>query len=177
MTVAVSTVISMYDLATELLAVLVTAMTSTAAGTPNRDFVALGDPVFDTLCAQAIVNIPELGEGTTGSTTPAEATGMRHSRGRVNLVTMNAWALRCVSFQNGNVPVSDAQFDADALAGYEDGWAIWNYVTRLINAGELFSGPCGIVHFDGGIAVTPAGGLGGWRFACRVELGGYNPLP
>lgn len=174
-TVVISTVSSMYDLADEFLAAVVAAMTTTDTGAPDRSFVSLGEPVFDTLCAQAIVHIPGLSEGATGPGAPPEGLGLRHSRGRVNLVAMTAWAIRCVTIQDGQIPVTDAEFNADAKASYEDGWAIWNYVTRAINNDDLFAGPCGDVHFDGGVAVTPSGGLGGWRFMLRVELNGYDP--
>ena len=165
----------MYDLANDYLTAVVAAMETTDAGGPDRYAVVLGDPVFDTLCAQAFVSVPTLTEGNTGPNSPPEATGNRTLRGRLNLVGMTAWAVRCISVQNGNRAVTDEQFGADAKAGYEDGWAIWNYVTRAINVDTLFSGPCSVNHFDGGAAITPSGGLGGWRFTIRVELQGYDP--
>ena len=173
--VAVSTVTSMYDLAAEFLAAVVAAMATTDAGAPDRSYISLGEPVFDTLCAQAIVHVGGSTEGATGPSSPPEGLGLRHSRGRINLIAMTAWALRCVSIQDGQVPVTDAQFSADAKAGYEDGWAIWNYINRAIDSESLFGGACADVHMDGGLAITPSGGLGGWRFMIRAELSGYDP--
>ena len=48
MTVTVSTKSSMYDLAAELLAAVVAAMATTDGGTPDRNYVSLGAPAFDT---------------------------------------------------------------------------------------------------------------------------------
>ena len=174
-----STVTSMYDLAAQLLAVVEAAMATTEGGAPDRAFVSLGTPPWDTPCSYAIVQVDTLTEEATRDTTPAMQTGMRHLRGRVNLVGLTTWAIRCIQTQEQNAqnyaPPSDAQLSAEAKTGYEDGWVIWNYVNRAINAG-LFDGPCTAVHFDQGVPVTPEGGLGGWRFSCRVELGGYDPL-
>lgn len=179
MTVAPSTVTSMYDLATELLAAVIAAMTGTEGGSPDRSFVSLGDPPWDTLCSYAVVQIPTLNEGQTGPSGPPEVTGIRHSRGSVNLVSMSAWAMRCISSGQNDAQAyaapDDAQLSLEAKHAYEDGWAVWNYVKRAINAGTLFSGPCTIVHFDAGVAVNPSGGIGGWRFNTRVELNGYDP--
>jgi len=170
----------MYDLAVDLQSAVVGAMATTPAGAPDRSWVSLGEPAWDTSCAQAAIQVATLSEGGTNPGSPTEETGRRIGRGRVNLVGLVAWAVRCIqaSEQNSQVwqPPSDEQLSAEALAAYEDGWAIWNWITRANLEGTLFGGPCSIVHFDGGAPVTPAGGLGGWRFALRVELGGYNPL-
>ena len=180
MSVMPSTVSSMYDLAVDLRYAVAAAMATTPAGGPEREFISLGEPPWDTGCAQAVVQIPTLSEGSTNPTSPAEETGRRVGRGRVNLVGLVAWAVRCIEASEGNSqvwsPPSDDQLSREARAAYEDGWAIWNWITRANLAGELFGGPCSIVHFDGGAPAQPAGGLGGWRFALRVELGGYDPL-
>ena len=179
MTVAVSTVTSMYDLADSLLNAVAAAMATTDGGAPDRQFVALGAPVWDTMCSQACVQMPSLTEAATRDNSPALQPADRHSRGSVNLIGMTAYAIRCIESSQDNsqnyMPPDDAQLSREAKIGYEDGWAIWNYVKRSINNGTLFGGPCGFVYFDGGVPVTPAGGLGGFQFTCRVELGGYDP--
>ena len=182
MTVAVSTVSSMYDIAVDLLGAVEAAMASTPAGAPDETYVTLGDPAWAAQCSQAVVQIPLLSEGGTNPTSPPEVTGMRHSRGRLNLVSMLAYAMRCAPVTDGNdqyLPPYQAPgaatLSAIAKAGYEDGWAIWNWVNRAVLNGTLFDGPCSIVHFDGGTPYTPEAGLGGWRFAVKVELGGYDP--
>lgn len=180
MTVTVSTVSSMADLAAELLEAVVAAMTETAAGAPDRSFVSLGAPAWETGCAQACVQVLTLTEEGTRDLSPAMQPGLRHARGRVNLVGMVAYAVRCITVSEDNQqvyePPSDATLTEEAKAAYEDGWAIWNYVTEAIRLNLLFDGPCGDVHFDLGTPVTPQGGLGGWQFTCRAELGGYRPL-
>lgn len=169
----------MYDLAVDLLDAIAAAMATTPGGSPDRQYVSLGDPAWETSCSHAAVQILTLTEESTNPLSPAGETGRRDARGRVNLVGMVAYAIRCIQADQGNMQVyqaaSDAQLSAEAKQGYEDGWAIWNWITRAQRAGTLFGGECAIVHFDGGTPLTPAGGLGGWRFALRVELGGYDP--
>lgn len=180
MTVAISTVSSMYDLATEFLGAVTAAMATTEEGIDGlTSYVVLGEPALASDCDQAIVQVFGLGEGATGPSTPPEVTGIRHSRGRLNLVGMTAYALRCspITQTNGGVVQlpSFAALQQTAKIGYEDGWAIWNLVNRAINSESLFNGPCTVVHFDGGIPFTPQAGLGGWLFKIRVELNGYDP--
>lgn len=175
-----STVTSMFDLAGEFLSAVTAAMATTDAGAPDESYITLGDPAWDTLCGQAVVMIPQLGEGATNPSSPPEQTGMRHTRGRINLVSMVAYAVRCaVSVDSQNLPPFQAPstdtLTAIAKAGYEDGWAVWNYVNRAIDRHELFGGPCIDAHMEAGTPFTPEAGLGGWRFLVRVELGGYDP--
>jgi hypothetical protein len=179
-TVVPSTASSMYDLAVDFLNAVVSAMATTDEGIVGlTSYVTLGEPALASDCDQAIVQIAGLGEGATSPTTPPEVTGMRHSRGRLNLVGLAAYALRCSPITEGNsqVPMlpSFASLQQTAKIGYEDGWAIWNWITRAIDKGTLFDGPCSVVHFGGGIPFTPEAGLGGWLFRIRVELQGYDP--
>lgn len=177
-----STASSMYLLAIELADAVAAAMATTAAGAPDATYVTLGSPAFAAQCSQAVVGDVTLGEGNTNPTTPPESVGMRHKRGRVNKVGMIAYAMRCVPVTDGNdqylpqfTAPSPGTESAIALAAYEDGWAVWNYVNRAIREGLLFNGPCVIADMVGGVPYAPEAGLGGWRFACRVELDGYNP--
>lgn len=178
----IATVSSMYDLAVELRNAVAAAMATTTAGAPDEAYETLGEPAWLDGCSQAVVQIPLLTEEVTTPTSPPPVTGMRHERGRVNLISLLAYAMRCAPVTDGNnqfLPPfqapSAATLSAIAKAGYEDGWAVWNYVNRAVRHGTLFSGPCEIVHFDGGTPYTPEAGLGGWRFALRVELNGYDP--
>ena len=182
MTVVPSTVSSMWDLAVDLTNAVALAMATTPAGGPLETYQTLGAPAFLDGCAQACVEIPLLSEGVTNPLAPPESTGMRHQRGRLNLVSMVAYAIRCIEVTDGNNQMlppfqgpSAATMTAAAKAAYEDGWAIWNWVNHAIRNGMLFNGPCAVVHFDGGIPYAPEAGLGGWRFAVKVELDGYDP--
>lgn len=171
----------MYDLAVDFLAAVVAAMGTTEEGvTGLNSYVTLGEPALASDCDQAIVQVAGLGEGATNPSTPPEATGMRHSRGRLNLVGLTAYALRCSAITRGGGQVVElptfAELQQVAKIGYEDGWAIWNLVNRAIADESLFGGSCVVVHFDGGIPFEPQAGLGGWLFRIRVELGGYDPL-
>lgn len=172
----------MFDLAVDLLNAVVAAMATTEEGVVGlTSYVTLGEPALASDCDQAIVFVSGLGEGATSPTSPPEATGMRHSRGRLNLVALTAYALRCSPITTGNGQVvslpSFAELQETAKIGYEDGWAIWNLVNRAIDDESLFGGACTVVHFDGGIPFTPEAGLGGWKFQIRVELQGYDPSP
>lgn len=167
----------MYQIAEDFLNAIVDAMATTDAGTPDRSFVAPSQPVFETNCAQAAVQVLSLTEEGTRDTSPAMQPGLRHARGRVNLVGMVGYAIRCADISEGNQnvyqPLFDATLSGQAKAVYQDGWAIWNYVTAAIRANILFQGPCGDVHFDGGVPMTAQGGLVGWQFTVRAELAGY----
>lgn len=174
-----STVSSMYEITTALLDAIVAAMATTAAGAPDRSFISLGAPAFETDCAQAAVQVLTLTEEQTGPLSPSAQTGQRFKRGRMNLVGLVGYAMRCVEVSEGNLNVYASPFDATlsaaAKAGYDDGWAIWNWVRAGVADGTLFGGRCSVVHFDGGIPAAPQGGLGGWQFSLRVELPGYVP--
>lgn len=174
----VSTVSSMFDLATSFLDAIVAAMDSTEAGPPDRAFVAPGVPTFETECNQAAVYVPSLTEGSTSPTQPAEITGQRSRYGRLNEVGLTGYAIRCAQVSEAPSmysPLSDGTLDSQAKAVYEDGWAIWNWVNQLIRAGKLFEGVCGITHFDRGSPYATEGGLAGWMFQIRVVLNGYKP--
>ena len=179
-TIVESSVSSMFDLAEDLLTAVAEAMATTAAGAPVQSYVSLGAPAWETLCSKAVVQVLSLTEEQTRDTSPAMQPDLRHFRGRVNLIGMVAYAMRCVKVSGsgqGYTPVNPAVLTAEAKASYEDGWAVWNHVTRQINDGTLFpnGGPCYDAHFDAGVPYTPAGGLGGWQFTLRAELGGYTP--
>lgn len=179
MSVVVSDVNSMYEIAVDLRDAVVAAMGTTDAGAPDRAFVSPGPPAFETQCSQAAVQVLSLTEEQTRDLSPAMQPGRRHHRGRVNLVGMVAYTIRCAEVSEGNQdvyqPLSDATLDAQAQAVYQDGWAVWNHINRAIETHDLFGGICSDVHFDGGTPYGPEGGLIGWRFALRAELGGYLP--
>jgi hypothetical protein len=178
MTVTPSTVTSMYDLATAYLDAIVAAMDSTDTGPPDRAFVAPGQPTFETQCDQAAVWIPNLTEGATSPTQPSEITGQRSRYGRVNLVALTGYAIRCASVsENTQIyePLTDTTLNSQARAVYQDGWSVWNWITQLIRTQQLFGGTCGIQHFDRGSPYQTEGGLAGWQFQLRVQLDGYKP--
>ena len=174
-----STVTSLYDLATELLEAIVAAMATTEAGAPPMQYIALGAPAFGPeSCDQAVVGEIALSEGNTSPTQPSEITGQRFRYGRLNVANMTAYAMRCmfVSQQN-QVPYAGltvADLDAASSQGYQDMWAIWNYVNYAIRNGTLFGGTCSIVHFRAAPSYTPEAGLGGSKFTVGIQLDGYD---
>lgn len=182
MTIVLSDVGSLFQMAEDYRVAVADAMGTTDAGPPDRSWVSLGAPAWETQCSQAVVQIVTLNEESTRDLSPGMQTGLRHFRGAVNLVGLIGYAIRCITVTDNNMqgysPPTDAELSADAKAGYDDGWAVWNHVKRAINKGTLFpnGGPVLDAHFDLGMPVTPMGGLGGWQFSLRVELGGYVPM-
>ena len=146
MSVVVSTVTSLYDLAVDLLDAVVAAMATTDAGAPTRSYVSLGEPAFGPeACDQAAVQVQGLTEGQTSPSIPPEITGQRSRYGRINEATMVAYAVRCVPVSDGNnqiyAPLTVDELNGMAQQAYQDGWAIWNYVNYAIRNGTLSAAP------------------------------------
>ena len=170
MTVTLSTVSTLFDMAVDLLAVCDDALTSTEAGAPAMTYVSPGVPTFDYACDTLAVYVPSLTEESTSPLNPAPSSGWRHRRGRVNLAGFTVVSARCgVTSAN---PTAQ-QLTAAAKKNYEDGWAIWNVITQRIKDGTLFGGSCADVHYDGGLSLTPQAGLVLWQMTLRAEIGGY----
>lgn len=170
MTVTVSTVSTLFDLAVDFLAACDTALGTTAAGAPSMTYISPGVPTFDYTCDTLAVYVPSLTEESTSPLNPSPSTGWRHRRGRINLAALTVVSARCGIT---NTAPTAIQLTAAAKKNYEDGWAIWNVVTQQIKAGTLFGGPCSDVHYDGGLSLTPQAGLVLWQMTVRVEIGGY----
>lgn len=180
MTAGPTSVDALYQIAYQFLQAVVAAMTSTDAGAPARAYVYPDQsPEFYTECSQAAVSVPGLDEGGTSPTTPTEVTARRFHFGRINYVAMTGYAVRCVSFSEGDQepfqPLSDATLNAQARAMQQDGWALWQTVTKLLQDDLLFEGLCSNTHFDLGRPVRPLGGLAGWSFTIKTQLSGYIP--
>ncbi len=170
MTVALSTVSTLFDLAVDLLAAGDEALATTEAGPPEKSYISPGIPTFDGLCDTLVVYGATLTEESTAPLNPAPSTGWRHRRGRINLAGLTIVSARCGSTKASPSPL---ELTADAKKSLEDGWAIWNIVTQKIADGSLFGGACADVHYDGGLSLTPQAGLVLWQMSLRVEIGGY----
>jgi hypothetical protein len=169
-TVAVSTVSTLFDLAVDLLAAADEALATTEEGAPAMTYISPGVPTYDYTCDTLAVYVPSLTEESTSPLNPPPSSGWRHRRGRINLAGLTVVSARC-----GVVTTTPTalQITAAAKKNYEDGWAIWNVVTQKIKDGTLFGGGCSDVHFDGGLSLTPQAGLVLWQMTLRVEIGGY----
>lgn len=176
-----TSVSAMFDLADLFKQAIEAAMTSTTAGAPQRAYVYPdASPEFYTECSQAVVCIPALTEEQTSPVAPVAVTGRRFHFGRMNLVTLNGYAIRCVAVSEGNQqqfrPLSDATLNTQSRIMYEDGWALWETMTELLKPPEsIMGGICSDVHFDLGRPVRPLGGLAGWSMTLRAWLQGYVP--
>lgn len=173
MTVALSTVSTLFDLAVDLLEAGADALATTEAGPPAKAYISPGVPTFDALCDTLVVYGATLTEEATSPLNPPPSPGWRHRRGRINLAGLTAVSARCALPSGGEVVPSGPELTAASRVILEDGWAMWNTVTQKIKDGTLFDGKCSDVHFDGGISLMSEGGLVLWQMTVRVEIGGY----
>ncbi len=167
--VPVSDVTSLTQLAQTVLTVAEGCLATTTAGTPARSFYAPGAPPWD-CCPALCVYVSRLSEEVTSPFSPPIATGHRTQFGRLNLVTLVVLATRC-----DTESLDAAEIEAVADMVQEDGWALWNGFYDAIRDGE-FQDECSDIHFDLGQAVpaspTQRGGCVGWQFTFRAQLGG-----
>ena len=174
MPVVVSTVESLTDLADAFLTVCETALATTASGIPDPSYVYPTEPVID-CCPSLIVWVSGLSEESTSPLSPAAASGHRAAFGRVNLVGLVVWALRCAPEENKDGSVDLLEIGRAAVEVQEDGWALWNGIYRALIDGT-FEGLCNTVHFDRAVPMREQGGCVGWEFRLRAELDGF-PAP
>lgn len=170
MTVAVSTVNSTYELSQSFLNVCETALATTAGGIPNPSYIYPVAPPVD-CCPALIVWMSGLGEETTSPFSPPAATGHRASYGRLNLVGLTVWALRCAPRVNADGSIDLAEIAEISQIVQQDGWALWCGIYDAIRD-ERFRDLCTAVHFDRARPVREAGGCLGWEMSIRAELGG-----
>lgn len=170
MTVAVSTVNSTFALSEAFLEVCETALDTTAGGRPDLSYIYPVVPPVD-CCPALIVFMGSLTEETTSPFSPPAATGHRASYGRLNLVGLTAWALRCSPEPNANGSVDVDRILEVAQQVQQDGWAMWNGIYKAIND-ATFLDICTAVHFDRALPLKDAGGCLGWSMSIRAELGG-----
>jgi len=170
MTVAVSTVNSTYELSQAFLGVCEDALASTAGGIPDLSYIYPVSPPVD-CCPALIVWMNSLSEETTSPFSPPAATGHRASFGRLNLVGLTVWILRCSPpiNQNGSIDLTEIAYTAQVVQ--QDGWALWCGIYDAIRDNR-FLDICSAVHFDRSMPLREQGGCLGWSFSIRAELGG-----
>ena len=166
MTVPVSTVASLTALADAVLDTARDCLATTAAGAPTNAYLIPAPNYAWDCCPSLTVCTSRLGEETTSPFSPPVATGHRAQFGRINLVTLNVIALRCV-----NDTTNIAEIESVATQVQEDGWALWCGFYDAIRDAR-FRDECSDVHFDFGRAINQQGGCVGWEFVFRAELGG-----
>lgn len=173
MTVTVSDVNSTYVLSNQYLSLCADLLDTTAGGSPDLAYVYPVQPVID-CCPALIVFMPRLTEEQTSPLTPPAATGHRAQFGRVNLVTLTAWVLRCSPrmSDDGSVNVTEVLYVAQQVQ--QDGWVLWNGIYHAIRDG-VFKSLCEDVHFGEARPIREQGGCLGWEFTIRAELNGYAP--
>ena len=173
MTVVASDVNSTYVLSNQFLALCADLLATTAGGTPDLAYVYPVRPPID-CCPALIVFMERLTEEQTSPLTPPAATGHRAAFGRLNLVTLTVWALRCSPRVNDDGSVNLLNVLTSAQEVQQDGWALWNGIYRAIRNGD-FKDLCADVHFGDARPIAEQGGCCGWSFSIRAELDGYSP--
>ncbi len=174
MTVAVSTVDSTFLLSNAFLQVCEDALDTTVGGVPEVSYVYPVRPPVD-CCPALVVWMGGLSEETTSPISPPAASGHRASYGRLNLVTLTVWALRCAPPTNDDGSISLSEIALVAQEVQQDGWALYNGIYKAVNDGT-FLDICSDCHFDRAVPVEEAGGCCGWQMTIRAELGGIpNP--
>lgn len=170
MTVAVSTVNSTYELSQEFLSVCEDSLATTAGGIPDLSYIYPVSPPID-CCPALIVFMHALSEETTSPFSPPAATGHRAAYGRLNLVGLTAWILRCAPAmnQNGSIDLTEIAYVSQVVQ--QDGWALWCGIYDAIRDGR-FLDVCTAVHFDRARPIREQGNCLGWEFSIRAELGG-----
>jgi len=165
----------LHVLATDFLAACVEALDTIPTfapglgGSPERSFVASGQPTFD-CCPQLTVHVGPLSEGVSAPPVPTS------SAARVNRVGLVATVIRCIPGpdKSGNPPSAVEQQDA-AEQIHADRWALWNHVWNMQRAGLIFE-RCNDVIWDGLTPVIPQGGCGGSVLTLRVGYDGYEEV-
>ena len=170
---SVSTVDSTYLLSQQFLGVCETALAATTDGAPVLSYVYPVEPVID-CCPALIVFLSGLTEETTSPLTPPAATGLRAAFGRLNLLTLNAWILRCAPRTNADGSVDVVEIERVAEQVQQDAWALWNGIYRAVREGT-FEDTCSDVHYGPSRPIREQGGCLGWAFTIRAELGGFAP--
>jgi hypothetical protein len=173
MSVAPSTVASLFEQASALLNIAGDALEETVGGLPDRSYVAPAEPAFD-CCPFLTVHVPALGEDTTAVGLGGVAGGRRATTGSVILATYVILAIRCAPQAEASGLPALSDIEAVAREVQQDGWALWNVLRQAIRDGEIF-GMCSEVYFDGGVSVPEQGGCIGWRFTVRAAIPGIPP--
>lgn len=166
----VSTVNSTYLLSQAFLTVCENSLATTVGGTPDLSYVYPSRPPVD-CCPALIVWMGLLSEETTSPISPPASTGHRASYGRINLVTLTAWALRCSPPVNNDGSVDLSEIARVAQEVQQDGWALFNGIYQAVNDGT-FLDICTTVHFDRSAPLEERGGCVGWSMTIRAELNG-----
>ena len=165
----------LHVLATDFLAACVEALDTIPTfapglgGSPERSFVASGQPTFD-CCPQLTVHVGPLSEGVSAPPVPTS------SAARVNRVGLVATVIRCIPGpdKSGNPPSAVEQQNA-AEQIHADRWALWNHVWNMQRAGLIFQ-RCNDVIWDGLTPVIPQGGCGGSVLTLRIGYDGYEEV-
>lgn len=173
MPVVASTVNTLDELATALLAVVETALGDTPGGVPDRVYVPAAPPAFD-CCDFATVHVAALEYAPTSPASGVSG-GMRTKYGGIILATLTITAVRCAaSIPDGEELPSVDDMNAVGALVRADGWALWNHLRTAINDGD-FGGLCDVREFSRGVPVPEQGGCVGWTFTLRAALDGYTP--
>lgn len=161
---------AMYNLASDALEVIAVRWDAGAEPLPTRRHVTYG--VIPVDCEQLVVSaertfgvdaLDVLAEGLSGLGGLSAAAPFA-----TRAITFACAVHRCVPVpDDSGTPPSSAALDAAARTAISDGQAMLNALILGHRAGDLEIGSNGLA-FEGGEALTPEGGYGGWLTRVRA---------
>ncbi len=169
-----ASVSDVFDIAAAFLDAAVTALEQTAAGPPDRQFVAPGEPALD-CCGQLAVWTQSISEVPLSAPGGALARAKQINRGNALTVNLAVQVTRCIAVSRvvggKPIPPSPAQQQADAQTIDEDGWALWLGMAYALKHGSLHE-ICSGAERVGAQKMTPQGECAGWIFGFRYPIEG-----
>lgn len=166
----------LFDLAREYLGACKHAIEFSPGGPIERCYVSPGPPSYD-LCDQLTVHVVGPSQSDTAPLGPPLSPGQRiNVQGYVNLVTLAATVLRCVPVVDGGVLPTVTELELASRNTLGDMWSLWNHIRSAVKNGVLFTyaDTRREVEMGAPSPVAIQGGAGGWEFAVRVRLDGYD---
>lgn len=157
----------LWNLGSDVLAVLATEWPGDAEPLPERRFVASGEVAWD--CAQVAVHVVRT-FGIEADLTVEQITAQSASAGfAARAAAVEVTLLRCVADLDarGNAPSAD-RITSDAAVVLKDPTAVLNVLVAAHRAGNL--GSCNGLAFETWQSVGPEGGIAGGVTRFRVAL-------
>lgn len=170
-----TSVTTLSEFAAELLEECTIALATTSGGAPDRTLISPSVPALD-CCPMLAVDVRALGLEGTAPTAPGPVLGHRTFQGQLTLATLVATFVRCTPQPTGGdlSPPTQAALTVVSSQIQEDVWAVWNHLTNLVRAKELFAAGCMAVYLDGATPINEAGACAGWTVTVRAAISGYN---
>lgn len=153
---------ALYDLARDVLDVVVAGFSAAGVDLPARQYVQAGEVAID--CEQVVVEIGRVFLGLPGQEV---ASGLKCCPPRS--VSVVIWISRCVPTMADDGSTDPDALDASSLAILTDGAVLLGTIIEAWKDGTLLS-LCDSIAFQGMTPVGPEGGFGGFRLDFQAQL-------